>query len=134
MKKILLIAFVLMSATKVFASVNAREYKLWRSSETAATATNVLIATGNIFVHDILVTSGTTVSALFTYFNSSTTDLGVPRSTSSTFDIDTTGDYFVVDDLLSAGFLFTKTGTGHLRIRWDWLIGPNAGEEFKGLK
>lgn len=133
MKKLLLALIVFMCAGMLEASFSNQNMKVWRASETSTADTNVLIATGVIYVYKVEVPSGSVTGSTFQYFNSSTTDLSVTRSTSIVYDVDTTDSDFEIGTILNDGLLYTKTGTSSVRILWDWYIGPNRGQETYGL-
>ena len=137
MKKILFSLVVLVSLyqSKLYAGSDPRSYQLWRSTEISGTTANFRVATSAIILADITVTSGTTAdTAQFQYRNSSDTAVGFSGSTSTVYDIDTTGDYFPIGEQLGYGLIVTKTGTGAIRVRWNWVTSPPKGQESRGTK
>lgn len=110
-------------------------FDTWRSTETCTADSNVNITTTAVYLYDLVVTSGSAANiSTFQYFNSTTSNLAVSRTTSTVYDVDTTGDVFPLGETLSKGFRYTKTGTGCVRIRWNWLTGPETGSESRGYK
>lgn len=136
MKKMLFILGILISlySTKLYAGFNPRDYQLWRSTEISGTPTNFLIATGAIIVADLTVSSGSIGISDFQYRNSSSAAVGLSGSTSTVYDVDTTGDYFPIGELIGDGLVITKTGGSSIRLRWTWFTSSPSGQELRGMK
>src|SRR3990167_7553399 len=115
MKKILFSLVVLVSLyqSKLYAGSDPRSYQLWRSTEISGTTAD---------------------SAQFQYRNSSDTAVGIAGSSSTVYDIDTTANYFPIGEQLGYGLIVTKTGTGAIRVRWNWVTSPPKGQESRGTK
>jgi hypothetical protein len=113
---------------------NIDKYNEWRSSDTSTEElVGVYIATGLIHIHDLTVISGAVPNETFFKYHSATqTTVDVDHSTSSIYDIDTTGDYFDISDNLRGGLFITKKGTSAIRIKWDWIRTVPKGQESKG--
>lgn len=132
MKKYVLVVLMILACGYVHARGESK-FERWRSSEGCGAFTNILVATGAVYVKDVTVTSGTLIIAEFTYYNSSSTGLNV--STSTVYDVNDTGNVFLLDEVLKYGFAYTKSGaSGCIRVRWDWYIAPNTGQEDFGIK
>lgn len=137
MKKIVLFFGILFLFKSYLFAVYLKDFQSWRTTETCTADTNVLVATGVIALKDMTVSSGTAVAgaSTFLFFNSSHTNLIIERSSSVPYDIDTAYPYpyeFYV--VLSSGFAYTKTGTGCISCKWDWLNGVQVNRFRLGLK
>ena len=117
--------------------VHAREelkYNNWRSTEIVGAATNVLVATGTIYLKDIQITSGTVTTGTFQYFTATNTIVDVTRSSSIVYDVDSIEPTIPLDELLPGGFFYTTTGSVQIRVRWDWPYGAPSNQVSRGLK
>lgn len=129
------ILFVCLFVKKGIAFDREMIWKDWRSSETTSAETDVSIATGNIYMKDVIVASGTAGFGQIQFFNSSGTVAdGVSRTSSTVYEIDTAGDIFPIDQIYSKGLRYTKTGVSAIVIRWDWVTLPPPALRDKGLK
>ena len=105
----------------------------WRSTETCTADASILVATGPIYLADLVVTSAAATGITsFTYFNSSATNIHL--STSVYYDTNLTGDSFSLGETLKYGFSYTTTGTSCIRVRWNWMQGYNPGQQSRGVK
>ena len=131
MKKILIIGLLLIF-TSIANAYQVGQFQAFRSSETGTADSNVLISTGSIFVPVIEVSSAAPNSTL-TLFNSTSTDVGVSRSTSTAYHLDVERT-IIVSEEYSRGLLYTTTGTAKIRILWDYIITVPKGFEGKSRK
>ena len=119
-------------------NVKADDYgrnAVWRSSETCSAETAVLVTTGIIRVLDIQTTSGSVTASTFRYFNSTSAAFDLVNSTSIIHDITSRlNPPLSLDEILDDGFLYTKTGTACIRIRWRWESHINKHQAGLGLK
>ena len=120
---------VLMVAS-ILTRVSAEEYTEWRSTQIVSAGTNLVIATGAIYLYDITVTSAADGST-FRFFNS--TAAPIVTSTSTLYDTGTKGITYPIGKKLSKGFMYTTTGLSQLDIRWDWILSIPSGQETRGL-
>lgn len=121
MKKLLfIICFILLSGSFAHANFdnNISVWHEWRSTQTCASVSNILVATGPVFLAEVVVTSASATS-LFVFSNSSTT-ADIAKTTSTFYDATTSGTVYRTATTLSNGFVFTKTGSACVRFNWDW--------------
>jgi len=111
------------------------KYHQWRTSETITSDTDVLIATGVIFVKDVVVASGTSSVAQLQLFNTTGTVAGgVSRSSSAIYDVSSKNFPIPIEQIYTKGLRYTKTGNSTIAIRWDWVLTVPKGQENRGLK
>lgn len=106
-------------------------WHLWRSSETGTADTNVLVASGAVFLRALVVVEAG-VASTFRYFNSE--NCIVKKSSSIVYVTVNTGDIYPLEDYLSKGFCYTTAGTAKIRLIWDWYSLPQRGQLDKGRK
>ena len=133
MKKLFYILCLLFSASLSHAAFNNNYgiWNEWRSTETCSSVSNLIIATGTVFVAEVIVTSGSAGSFL-TLSNSSTTLPIVTRTTSTARDVSSAGITYPVRTTFKQGLNFTKTGAACVRIHWEWYMEVPTGKENEG--
>lgn len=138
MKKILMVLALSLIAFDANAS-SRPDYEFWRSTEISVADTDVAVTTGDaaVYIYKIETTSGSVPFSSFTYFNSSSSvnsGGSVYRSTSVAYDVSVAGREWEVREVLTRGFRYTKTGTGVLRVLWNWVGQTPKGQEGRGIK
>ena len=133
-KKILLIAVVLIGSTKVYGASYDTQFEDWRSTASFATVfTNTLIATGTIYVDMITVTSGSVSDSQLILWDSTSTHFGASRSTfSAVYDLKTSGVSYNVKKTFFKGFGINKTGLSSIDIKWQYPYSVPVGNEKLG--
>lgn len=128
MKKILFLLGLIFISFNVYAYAsfeNKGEWMEWRSTQTCSSVSNVVVATGTVYIADIIVSSSGANSFL-QISNSSTTTSMVNRSTSVAYDVSSSGVIYPYRTSLTQGLNFTKTGNSCVRIYWEWYTIPNG--------
>ncbi len=141
MKKLLFLGILFMAAN-AHAMSNRDDFQRWRATDTATADGYVFISSGcPCVIWDLTVTSGAfnPGQASFQYHGSTATGPNLARnisvSSSPVFDIDNTGDTFMIGDVVtSSSVYYSKTGPSTIRLRWDYFTSPPKGLERKGLK
>ena len=121
---------------KLFAGgLSEEKTKVWRATEICGALLDSAVSTTTAYLYKIEVTSGSEPGlAEFQYINSSgaISDTGARRSTSTVFDVDTTGDDWEVRRAFSRGLRIRKTGTSCVTCLWDFLFFTPAGQTGMG--
>ena len=135
MKKVLLLFFglFLFGFNCYSSGIQDEKSKIWRSTEVCGSLAEASISTVSAYAYMLQVTSGSTSVSQFQYVNSTGSVFsGAAASTSTVYDVDTTGDKWEIRRGLS-GFRYTKTGGSCISILWDYLGSSPPGLEAVGL-
>ena len=133
---------------EVKAMSNKDAFQRWRSLEISTVAFQVFLTSGcPCVIHDITVTSGTSVAnPRFQYFGSSVTypltygvadppSANLNASTSPLFDVDTSGDRYDLDEVITSNSIFySMISSSTIRVRWDYFLSPPTGLNQRGYK
>lgn len=129
MKRYLTLGLLLAFASTARAATYKREFEQFRSTAPSGPASFFLVATGTVFLSEILVTSGVPNST-FRFFNG--TSPVTITSTGPVYDTQSSGSWFPVNQWLTNGFMFTTTGNSILDVKWDWYLTAPVGQNTKG--
>lgn|SRR3990167_6452955 len=128
MKKIIfyvVLGFLLFANQKSFAGgLSEEKTKIWRSTEICGALTDMQISTVSSYLYMLQVTSGSAAISQFEYINSSSaiSDTGAERSTSTVYDVDTSGDKWEIRREMSRGFRIRTIGNACISCLWDFTV------------
>ena len=135
MKKVLLFVVCLLLCSRFLYAdgMGDEKSKIWRSTEICGALVEARLSTVAAYAYMLQVTSGSVSSSLFQYINATgTVASGAALSSSTAYDVDTTGDRWEIRRGLS-GIRYTKTGGSCISFLWDFISAAPRGEESLGL-
>ena len=129
MKKILVAIGLLLVASHARADENYP--RVWRSSNTASTEYNQLIASGPVILHRVMV--NTAATGFIQFFNAFTST-GSVRGYEN-IDTASTGPMFAEYDVLfSSGLMYGKSGAANVTVIWDYQSTIPPGLDARGKR
>ena len=134
MKRVFLVIGFLFVSAVARADSYQDQYETWRTTlAVSPSGVQVMVATGVIYVDEVIVSSGSGGFSSFILFNASGTAAGQTTTTMThTTDSSSTGDIFPIKRSFTRGFGYFTTGTSLLDIKWQYPYAVPNGKENLG--